>query len=123
MTTTTAHPHPATRLTLVMADDGDGRSGPDAVVLDDPGPDSSAAGAFDVRLPASSVEPVAGWAPAVRVAWLCDHDADQGHLAHQHRQRREVTSLPVRVPGAHLHPRLRRSPSGAGLSPRAGSPA
>lgn len=54
----------------------------------------------DVRLPTSGVESVAGLTPAA-----------QG------------TSLPVRVPGAHLHPGLRRPTSCVGPDLRAGGEA
>lgn len=108
----------------VMVVDGDVRLCRDAVVLDDPGSDLRAAGAGDVRLPASSVEPVVGLTCAVRVAGLSDPDTGQNPPAYQWQQRGsslqpEGTSLPVRVPGAHLHPQLRRPPSWAGPSNRA----
>ena len=97
-------------------------------VLDDPGPDPRAVGASDVRLPVSSVEPVVGLTCAVWVAGLCDHDTDQGRPTYQHQQRGstlqpEGTSLPHRVTGTHMHPRLRRPPSWSGPSGRAGSQA
>ncbi len=111
-----------------MVADGDARSRRDAVVLNDPGADPGTAGAPDVRLPASSVEPVDGPTPALRTARLSDHDTDHGRPAHQHHQRGstlppESTSLPVRIPGTHLHPLLRRPPSWAAPSDRAGSQA
>ncbi|MGH3695056.1 MAG: hypothetical protein ACRDRX_13895 [Pseudonocardiaceae bacterium] len=94
----------------------------------DPGPDPRVAGVGDVRLPANSVEPVVGVAPALWVARLSNPDADQGRPVHQHRQwgsaiPSEGTSLPLRLPGTHLHPQLRRPQSAAGPSPRADSPA
>ena len=83
-----------------------------------------AAGAPCVRLPLSSVEPVYGRNPHVLVAEF-NHDPDRGRPAPQDQQRwstlrPERTSLPVRLPGEHMHPQLRRSswdgPSGRGGS-------
>ena len=76
--------------------------------------------------PRAAFEPVAGLTPAVRVAGLNDPATDQSGLAHPRQQRGstlhpEGTCLPRRVPGAHLHPLLRRPPSWAGPSARAGS--
>lgn len=109
----------------VMVDDGDVRFPQDAGVLDDLGADSHVAGARDVRLPASSVEPVAGLTCASRVDRLSDHDADRGRSARQRGSilQPEGTSLPVRIPGTHLHPRLRRPASWVAPSTRAGSQA
>lgn len=85
-----------------------------------------AAGAPSVRLPLSSVEPVYGRNPHVLVAEF-NHYSDRGHPASQHPQRRSTLQpehilLPVRLPGQHLHPQLRRAPWD-GLSGRAGSSA
>ncbi len=106
-----------------MVDDGDARSRRDSVVLDDPGADPGVAGACDVRLRASSVEPVL--TGASRVARLSDHDSDPAHPRQQWERtlQTEGTSLPVRVPGTHLHPLLRRPQSWVGPSDRAGSQA
>ncbi len=105
----------------VVKDGCDAPSRGEAAFLDDPGA-PRAVGARDVRLPASSVEPVDGLTCAVRVARLGDHGLNPGQQRGSTLQP-EGTSLPVRVPGAHLHPRLRRPPSGAGPSSRAGSQA
>lgn len=83
-----------------------------------------AAGASSVRLPLSSVEPVYGLVPHVLVGKVNGYP-DHGCPAPQHQRRRsalpsEHISLPVRLPGQHLHPQLRRS-SWDGPSGRAGS--
>ena len=85
---------------------------------------AQAAGASGVRLPLSSVEPVYGLAPHLRVG-KATHYPDHGRPAQQHQRRRSILppehiSLPVRLPGQHLHPQLRRS-SWDGPSRRAGS--
>jgi hypothetical protein len=86
-----------------------------------------AAGAPSVRLPLSSVEPVYGQNPHVLAAAKFGRYPDRGRPAPHHQQRRstlrpEHISLPVRLPGEHLHPQLRRS-SWVGPSGRAGSSA
>lgn len=88
-----------------------------AGLLGDAGADPRAAGVRSVRLPASTVEPVQGLNSGVLVVTLNDHYLDRGHPAPRHRQhgqhgvtgQRDRSSLPVRVPGQQLHPRLRRS--------------
>lgn len=85
---------------------------------------TQAADASRVRLPLSSVEPVHGLDPHVSVGKV-NHYLDYGRPAPQHQRRRsalppEHISLPVRLPGQHLHPQLRRS-SWDGPSGRAGS--
>ena len=81
-----------------------------------------ATGAPSVRLPLSSVEPVYGLNPRVLVA---NHYPERGRPAPQPQRRRsalplEHISLPVRLPGQHLHPQLGcsswDSPSGQGGS-------
>jgi hypothetical protein len=79
-----------------------------------------------VGLPLSSVEPVYELNPHVLVA-ESNHYPDRGRPAPQHQLGRrtlqpEHISLPVRLPGQHLHPQLRRSPWD-GVSDRAGSSA
>jgi hypothetical protein len=85
------------------------------------------AGAPSVRLSLSRVEPVYGLNSRVLAAAKFGRYPDRGRPAPQHQQRRrtlrpERTSLPVRLPGEHLHPQLWRS-SGDGPSGRAGSSA
>jgi hypothetical protein len=85
-----------------------------------------AADAPSVRLPPSNVEPVYWLNPHTVVAEF-DHYPHRGRPTPQDQQRRstlrtERTSLPVRLPGEHLHPQLRRS-SWDGPSGRAGSSA
>ncbi len=85
-----------------------------------------AADAPNVRLPLSSVEPVYGLNPHVLVAKV-NHYSDRGRPAPQDQRRRstlhpERISLPVRLPGEHLHPQLRR-PSWGGPCSRAGGSA
>jgi hypothetical protein len=87
---------------------------------------AQAAGASSVRLPLSSVEPVYGLDPYV-LAGKVNCDPDRGRPAPQHQRRRSIfppehISLPVRLPGQHLHPQLRRS-SWDGPSGRSGSSA
>jgi hypothetical protein len=84
---------------------------------------AKAAGVSSVRLPLSSVEPVYGLDPHVLVGKV-NHYPDHGRPSPQHQLRRSIlpsehTSLPVRLPGQHLHPQLRRS-SWDGPSDRAG---
>jgi hypothetical protein len=84
---------------------------------------AKAADASRVRLPLSSVEPVYGLDP--HVVGKVNHYLDYGRPAPQHQRRRsalppEHISLPVRLPGQHLHPQLRRS-LWDGPSGRAGS--
>jgi hypothetical protein len=83
------------------------------------------AGAPSVRPSLSRVEPVYGLNSRVLAAAKFGRYPDCGRPAPQHQQRRrtlrpERTSLPVRLPGEHLHPQLWRS-SGDGPSGRAGS--
>lgn len=83
-----------------------------------------AADASRVRLPLSSVEPVYGLDPRVLVGKV-NYYLDYGRPAPQHQRRRSALppghiSLPVRLPGQHLHPRLRCS-SWDGPFGRAGS--
>lgn len=84
---------------------------------------AKAAGASSVRLPLGSVEPVYGLDPCV-LAGKVNHYPDHGRSTPQHQRRRSILppehiSLPVRLPGQHLHPQLRRS-SWDGSSGRAG---
>jgi hypothetical protein len=84
---------------------------------------AKAAGASSVRLPPSSVEPVYGLDPHV-LEGKVNHYPDHGRLAPQHQRCRSILppehiSWPVRLPGQHLHPQLRRS-SWDGPSGRAG---
>jgi hypothetical protein len=84
---------------------------------------AKAAGASSVRLPLSSVEPVYGLEPHV-LEGKVNHYPDHGRPATQHQRCRslflpEHISLPVRLPGQHLHPQLRRS-SWDGPSDRGG---
>jgi hypothetical protein len=84
---------------------------------------AQAAGASSVRLPLGSVEPVHGLDPDALVGKV-NHYPDHGRSAPQHQRRRSILppediSLPVRLPGQHLHPQLRRS-SWDGSSGRAG---
>jgi hypothetical protein len=77
------------------------------------------AGAFSVRLPVST-----GLDPQVMVGKV-NHYPDRDRPASQHQRLRsalppEHIILPVRLPGQHLHPQLRRS-SWDGPSGRAGS--
>jgi hypothetical protein len=81
------------------------------------------AGASSVRLPLSSVEPVYGLDLDALVGKV-NHYPDRGRPAPQHQRRRSILppehiSLPVRLPGQHLHPQLRRL-SWDGPSDRAG---
>lgn len=81
-----------------------------------------AAGAPSVQLPLSSVEPVYGLNPHGLVA---NHYPERDHPTPQHQRRRsalppEHISLPVRLPGQHLHPQLGCS-SWDGPSGQAGS--
>lgn len=64
-----------------------------------------------VRLPLRSVEPGCERNPYVLAAAKFNHYPDRGRPAPQHRNtlRPERSSLPVRLPGEHLHPQLRRS--------------
>ena len=55
--------------------------------------------------PTSSVGPVYGLSPDVQVADLRDHYPDRGRLHRTTTLQLERTSLSVRVPGQHLHPR------------------
>lgn len=89
--------------------------------------DPKAAGAPSLRLPASSVERADGLRPDLLVATVSDHHFDRGRPGPRHPQRwttlqPEHASLPVRLPGQHLHPLLRR-PRWDGSSGRAGSSA
>lgn len=79
---------------------------------------------FRVRLPLSSVELVYGLDRHVLVGKV-NHCLDYGCPASQHQRHRSALppghfSLPVRLPGQHLHPQLRRS-AWDGPSGRAGS--
>lgn len=74
---------------------------------------AQAVGASSVRLPLNSVEPVCGLDPDALVGKV-NRSPDCGRLAPQHQRRRSILppehlSLPVRLPGQHLHPQLRRS--------------
>jgi hypothetical protein len=107
----------------MVEDDGGDQSYRVAVGLDDAGDEPSAAGAPWVRQPESSVEPVYGTGTGLLVVTV----SDRGRLTP--RQQRRISprapdrsSLPIRVPSVHLHPRLRRR-SWDGLSGRAGSSA
>jgi hypothetical protein len=87
---------------------------------------SKAAGVSSVRLPLSSVEPVYGLDPDALVGKV-KRSPDCGRPAPQHQRLRSILppehiSLPVRLPGQHLHPQLRRS-SWDGPSGRAGKDA
>jgi hypothetical protein len=100
----------------VVDDGGDARSCREATILDVPGTERGTVGACGVRLPVSSAEPMDGFTPAVRAVWLSDHQADRGRPARRCEQsgnifQSEGASLSVRVSGAYLHPRLRRSAS------------
>jgi hypothetical protein len=112
----------------VVEDDSDGRrSRREAVGVDDAGADPKAVGAR-IRLSASSVEPVYGLGPGVRVAELSEDYVDRGRPDPRHQQcwtivAPERTSVPVWLPCQRLHPQLRCSPSWAGLCGRAGSSA
>ena len=75
-----------------------------------------AADASRVRLPLSTVEPVYGLDPRVLVGKV-NRYRDYGRPAPQHQRPRSILppehiSLPVRLPGQHLHPQLRRTPCG-----------
>ncbi len=59
-----------------------------------------------------------GDARSGREAVVADRRHQRGSALHP-----EGTNLPMRVPGAHLHPLLRRPPSGTGPSSRVGGPA
>ena len=85
---------------------------------------AQAVGASSVRLPLNSVEPVYGLDPDVLVGKV-KRSPDCGRPAPQHQRRRSILppehlSLPVRLPGQHLNPQLRRS-SWDGPCGRAGS--
>jgi len=76
-----------------------------------------------VRLPLSSVEQVYGLGPHVLVGKV-NHYPGHGRRGPQHQPcwsifPLEHISLPVRLPGQHLYPQLRRSPWD-GSSGRAG---
>ena len=107
-----------------MVEDGvDGRSRRETAALADQGVDPQAAGGRNVRLPESSVEPADWLSPGV--VQVSENRPDGGRWAARHQQRWRTPApdrmrLPVRVPGAHLHPQLRRISSWAGSSGRAG---
>ncbi len=107
-----------------LANDGQSR---EAAGLDGRGENPRAAGTASVRLPASSVEPVYGLSPTLLVAKSSGSYPDPDRPAPRHEQhwttfQYDRTRLPVRLPGQHLHPQLRR-PSWEGSSSRAGSSA
>lgn len=109
-----------------MTEDGvDGRSRRDTAGLADQRADPQATSGRNVRLPGSSVEPADGLSPGVLVVQVSEDHPDGGRWAARHQQRwrtpaPDLMRLPVRVPGAHLHPQLRRFSSWAGSSGRAG---
>ena len=79
-------------------------------------PVAQAVDAPSVRLPLSSVEPVYGLDLHVLVGKVNDYP-NHGRPAPQHQRPRstlppEHISLPVRLPGQHLNPQLRRTPCG-----------
>lgn len=98
----------------VVGDGVDDQSRREAAGLDARGVDPRAVCARNVRLPASSVEPVHGLSLDQLVTRFNDRYLEGGRPAPRHQLHRttlqlERTSLPVRLPGQHLHPQLRRS--------------